>query len=137
MSTTSEIAFTGPGPNRIYQEYLEKGGFRIQCCVDCDKHIFYPRVICPHCGSIKLKWVPASGRATVYAVSIVNRQAEKGGPYNVVLVDLAEGPRMMARVDGVSNDQVKIGMSVKAKIESGGKEPFVVFEPTQEHKEKS
>ncbi len=90
-----------------------------------------------HCGSIQLNSVPASRRASVYAVSIVNSQAEKGGAYNVALVDLAEGPRMMARVDGVSNDQVKIGMSVEAKIESGGKEPFVVFEPTQKHKEKS
>lgn len=129
MNTTDAIAFTGPGPNRVYQEYLEKGDFYIQRCDDCGKHVFYPRITCMHCGSIQLKWVLASGRGTVYAVSVVNRQAEKGGPYNVVLVDLAEGPRMMARVDGVGNDQVKIGMPVKAKIESGGEEPFVVFEP--------
>lgn len=129
MNTTIESAFIGPGPIRIYQEYLEKGHFKIQCCIDCGMSLFYPRITCTHCGSIFLKWVQALGFGTIYAVSIVNRQVEKGGPYNVVLVELAEGPRMMARVDGVSNDQVKIGMEVKAKIDSTGKEPFVVFEP--------
>ncbi len=129
MGTTSETVFVGPGPNRVYQGYLEKGDFRIQRCDGCGKHVFYPRLTCSHCGSIALKWVTASGRGVVYSTSIVNRKAEKGGPYNVVLVDLAEGPRMMSRVDGVSNEQVKIGMPVKAKIESGGNEPFVVFQP--------
>ncbi|WP_096671785.1 Zn-ribbon domain-containing OB-fold protein [Polaromonas sp. AET17H-212] len=137
MSTTIETAFTGPGPSRIYHEYLESGDFRIQCCDDCGKYIFYPRITCTHCGSTQLQWVPAVGRGTVYAVSVVNRQEEKGGPYNVVLVDLAEGPRMMARVDGVSNDQIKIGMSVKTRIESSDKGPFVVFESAEEDKKKS
>jgi hypothetical protein len=66
----------------------------------------------------------------VYAVSVVNRSADKGGPYNVVLVDLAEGPRMMGRVDGVPPDTVRIGMAVRARVGQGaGGEPCVVFDP--------
>lgn len=129
MSTTSESVFTGPNPAAVYHDYLGKGDFRIQCCDSCGTHVFYPRILCTHCGGIQLKWVPASGRGSVYAVSIVNRREEQGGPYNVVLVDLEEGPRMMARVDGIKHDQVKIGMPVKARIESGDPAPFVVFEP--------
>jgi uncharacterized OB-fold protein len=73
--------------------------------------------------------VAPSGRGTVYAVSIVNRSAEKGGPYNVVLVDLSEGPRMMARVDGVANDAVRIGMAVQARVAPGADgSPCVVFD---------
>lgn len=30
--------------------------------------------------------------------------------YNVALVDLAEGPRMMTRIDGIPNTQIEIGM---------------------------
>ena len=47
-----------------------------------------------------------------------------------VLVDLAEGPRMMGRVDGIPNDAVRIGMSVRARVGQGaGGEPCVVFDP--------
>jgi hypothetical protein len=68
-------------------------------------------------------------RNGVYAVSIVNRGADKGGPYNVVLVDLAEGPRLMGRVDGVANEAVRIGMAVKARVGKGAAgEPCVVFD---------
>ena len=129
MSAIQDAVFNGPGPDRVYQEFLGKGELRIQRCGDCGKQVFYPRLTCTGCGSIKLAWVCPSGRGTVYAVSIVNRRTEKGGPYNVVLVDLAEGARMMGRVDGVDNEQVKIGMAVKAKIDSSGKAPFVVFDP--------
>ncbi|NYT61683.1 Zn-ribbon domain-containing OB-fold protein [Alcaligenaceae bacterium] len=128
MSNTSESAFTGPTPTAIYQDYLKKGDFRIQCCDSCGTHIFYPRILCTHCGSTQLKWVPVSGRGTVYAVSVVNRKQDRGGPYNVVLVDLEEGPRMMARVDGIDHDQVKIGMAVKARVETSEQAPIVVFD---------
>ena len=62
-----------------------------------------------------MAWVEPSGRGIVHAVSIVNRSADKGGPYNVVLVDLEEGPRMMSRVDGMAHDAVRIGLPVEQR----------------------
>ena len=41
----------------------------------------------------------ASGAGTVYSVTVVHPRPPDE-PYNVVLVDLAEGPRMMSRVVG-------------------------------------
>jgi len=119
----------GPGPDTRYAEFLARGEFRIQHCRSCRQHQFYPRLVCTHCGSTDLAWVQPSGRGVVYAVSVVNRSAEKGGPYNVVLVDLAEGPRMMSRVDGVAHDAVRIGLAVQARVAPGaGNEPCVVFD---------
>lgn len=43
--------FTGPGPDAIFAAALEEGKLLIQHCNACSKHVFYPRVICPHCGS--------------------------------------------------------------------------------------
>jgi uncharacterized OB-fold protein len=130
MSEVTATAWTqGPGPDAVYAQYLAAHEFRIQRCRACSRHVFYPRLVCSHCGSVELDWVPAGGRGTVYAVSVVNRSAEKGGPYNVVLVDLAEGPRMMARVDGVPNDAVRIGMAVQARVAAGADgAPCVVFD---------
>ena len=77
-----------------------------------------------------MTWEDATGRGTVYAVTVVNRRAEDGGPYNVVLVDLAEGPRLMSRVENMDNDNVVIGLSVQARIatdeENGA---HIVFDP--------
>jgi uncharacterized OB-fold protein len=131
MSDTTEApSWTqGPGPDAVYAQYLAAGEFRIQHCRGCGQHVFYPRLACNHCGSVALEWVPAGGRGVVYAVSIVNRSAEKGGPYNVVLVNLAEGPRVMSRVDGVPNDAVRVGLAVQARVATGaGSEPCVVFD---------
>jgi uncharacterized OB-fold protein len=122
----------GPGPDLVYAQYLANNEFRIQHCRSCGKHVYYPRLACSHCGSVELEWVPASGRGVVHAVSVVNRSADKGGPYNVVLVDLAEGPRMMSRVDGVAHDAVRIGMAVRARVAAGvGNEPCVVFDAAE------
>ena len=128
--TTATPSWTqGLGPDAVCAQYLATGEFRIQHCRGCGRHVFYPRLACNHCGSVALEWVPASGRGVVYALSIVNRSAEKGGPYNVVLVDLAEGPRLMSRVDGVPNDAVRIGQAVQARVATGaGSEPCVVFD---------
>src|SRR5271170_337978 len=93
----SEIP-ANPGPEQQYLAALARGQFQIQHCTDCGKYVFYPRVLCPHCGGAHLSWVRPSGLGTVYSVSIVRRKEGEGGDYNVVLVDLEEGVRMLSRV---------------------------------------
>lgn len=94
------------------------------------RYVFYPRVAEPGTGDADLEWLPACGRGTVYAVTVVRRKAEPA--YNVVLVDLEEGVRMMSRVDGIPADAVKIGMSVQASIIDDEGSPVVVFLPRSE-----
>ncbi|MCM3562730.1 Zn-ribbon domain-containing OB-fold protein [Hydrogenophaga intermedia] len=119
----------GPGPDAVFAQFIAAGEFRIQRCESCHGHVFYPRLACSHCGSVELRWVRPSGRGVVHAVSIVHRRSEQGGPYNVVLVDLQEGPRMMGRVDGQPHDSIRIGLRVKARVGSAATgEPCVVFD---------
>ena len=108
--------FAGPGPDAQFAAALAQGCFQIQHCAACGQHVFYPRALCPHCGSAQLGWVKASGAAQVYSSTTVRRKTEAGGDYNVALVDLAEGPRLMSRVDGVPPEQVRIGMAVQARV---------------------
>jgi len=107
------------GPEKQYFDKLAAGRFEIQKCGGCGKHVFYPRVLCPHCGGDQLDWVTPSGRGTVYSTTVVRRKPADGGDYNVCLVDLAEGVRMMSRVAGVPPAEVKIGVAVKARIAEG------------------
>jgi uncharacterized protein len=115
-------------PEVDFLKFLEQGSFRIQRSRSSGRHIFYPRVAEPQTGSTDLEWVEASGRGTVYSTTVI-RQKPPAPNYNLALVDLAEGPRMMTRVEGIAPEQVKIGMPVKAKIVREDDRALLVFEP--------
>ena len=116
MSHQDGKGFTGPGPEAEFWRYVAEGRFMIQHCKDCGGYIYFPRVLCPHCGSPDLEAREASGRGTVYSTTVVRRKPGRGGDLNVVLVDLEEGPRMMSRVENIAPDKVQIGMAVTARV---------------------
>jgi uncharacterized OB-fold protein len=58
-----------------HQAALDAGRFLIQRCTACGRHVYYPRVGCPHCGSTALAWVDAKGTGHVHAVTTVRRKA--------------------------------------------------------------
>lgn len=120
-----------PGPEARFRAALAEGRFVIQRCEECTGHVFPPRLACPHCGGTALEAVAASGRGTVYAATVVRRRPEDGGSHNVVLVDLAEGPRMMSRVDGIPPEEVRIGMAVEAVVGAIDGAPAVLFRPAE------
>ncbi len=91
------------------------------------RYVFYPRVTAPGDGA-DLEWVEASGNGVVYSTTIVRKKPPEPS-YNVALIDLAEGPRLMSRVEGVAPEGVTIGMPVKAKIVQGGDDPVLIFVP--------
>lgn len=118
------------GPDVQYVDYLKMGALHVQQCSACDQYVFYPRVLCHHCGSTELVWRRVSGRGTVYATTVIRRRPEQGPAYNLCLVDLDEGVRLTSRVEGLAPEEVKIGMTVMARIVEQDGEPLVVFEPS-------
>ncbi|ABE47137.1 Zn-ribbon domain-containing OB-fold protein [Polaromonas sp. JS666] len=130
MSIGRDQPFAGPGPDAQFAQALAQGRFQIQRCSACGQHVFYPRALCTHCGSAQLDWVEPSGIGSVYSSTTVRRKPQAGGDYNVALVDLAEGPRLMSRIDGIAPDQVHIGMRVQARvIDDPAKGKLLVFIP--------
>jgi uncharacterized protein len=122
--------FSGPGPAAIWRDNLAAGRFSIQICAACgDKAVFPPRAICPSCGGTALRWRDASGAGTVYATTVVRDRKENGGDRNIALIDLAEGARLMSRVEGLPPTEVKIGMRVTARIARTDAGPLLVFDP--------
>ncbi|WP_299360973.1 OB-fold domain-containing protein [uncultured Paracoccus sp.] len=119
---TDDKAVEG-GPQARFEAFLAQGRFMIQRSRSTGEHVFWPRVAAPS-GAMDLEWVPASGDGVVYAIT-VNRSRQ--GAYNVALVDLAEGPRMMTTLPAV--ETVPIGTPVRARIETVGETTRVVFDP--------
>ncbi|MVW80760.1 Zn-ribbon domain-containing OB-fold protein [Bordetella sp. 02P26C-1] len=120
------------GPEARYFARLSEGIFEIQRCTACERHQFYPRMLCVHCGSEDLQWIAPSGRGTVYSYSIVRRKPEAGGDYNVVLVDLDEDVRVMSRIEGVNPDAVHVGLRVLARVALEDGKGVLVFDQTED-----
>ncbi len=114
-------------PDEEYLEHLATGRFMIQKSRSSGKFVFYPRVAEPGTGALDLEWTPASGGGEVYAVTTIQPKPPAEA-YNVVLIELDEGPRMMSRVEGVAAHDVKIGQRVKARISEIDMQPAIVFD---------
>ena len=84
-------------------------------CGDCGKAHLPPGPVCPVCFGDRLDWRKASGRGTVTTFTVVHQpwfpafKAEI--PYNIVQVELEEGPRLVANV--VSATGLRIGLPVE------------------------
>lgn len=121
-----------PSALNHYQAQLDAGCFVIQRCNVCHQGVFYPRELCPHCGSEFLDWEIPSGLGTVHAVTTVRRKPDAGGDLNVSLIELDEGVRLMSRVDNLAPEQVHIGMRVRSRVAQSGGKGLVVFDWVQE-----
>ncbi|BCH29879.1 hypothetical protein MesoLjLc_18090 [Mesorhizobium sp. L-8-10] len=125
-----------PGPTAAFHLALNEGRFLLQRSRSSGAYCFPPRVRAPGTGNDDLEWEEASGYGEIYAFTIVSRKPERGGDYNISLVQLEEGPRVMTRVVGADPSRLHIGMKVRARIEipdfgplKGGTQAAVLFEP--------
>ena len=129
MATSPEKPFSGAGPDAVFSAALAGDEFRIQRCRRCGVHVFYPRALCPDCGSPGLEWVEASGRGTVYATTVVRQRPRDGKDYNIALVALEEGPRLLTRVVDIAPEHVRIGGAVTAFVGEIDGNRVVLFRP--------
>lgn len=114
------------GPDAQWRQALQEGRFVLQRAQASGACFFPPRGAEPGTGDTEWEWIEASGEGVVYSVTVIHSRPPQA-PYNVVLVDLAEGPRMMSRVEG--EGPVTIGMKVRARIDPSGSEPLILFDP--------
>jgi uncharacterized OB-fold protein len=114
------------GPEQEWREALRSGRFLIQRARASGGYFFPPRVAEPGTGDRDWEWVEASGEGAVYSVTTVHPKPPEDA-YDVILVDLAEGPRMMSRLDG--GGKAWIGMKVRARIAGEAGDRLVVFDP--------
>lgn len=116
-------------PLGIYQEHCNRGELAFQVCADDNRAFFYPRAVAPVTGSSNVEWRVSKGLGTVYTTTVVHAKGE--APYNVAMIDLDEGFRMMSRVEDIDPMQVKIGLRVKVRMHPADeKQPaYPVFTP--------
>ncbi len=123
----SERAETSP--LAVFREYCDKGDLAYQVTEDGEA-VFYPRLVAPETGGA-LEWKVSKGLGTVYATTTLHPR--NGEPYDVSMIDLDEGFRMMSRVENIDPTEVKIGMRVKVRMIPGTDDQpvYPVFDPVE------
>ena len=86
-------------------------------CVKCKTIYCPPRADCHKCMTSEVEWIELSGRGKLVAFTVIHvgpEKYEKYVPYVVAMIELEEGPKLMAAMRDVKQEDLKIGMPVKA-----------------------
>ena len=99
---------------------LAEGRIMATRCSGCGHIEFPPRADCPGCGGQGFEWVDISGRGTLVTYTTIHA-APTGfsdrAPYTIGVIDLAEGGRLLSWVRGVPEEELRVGMELRAQVE--------------------
>lgn len=109
-----------PAPNREDRPFWEAARehrFVLPRCRDCGHVFFPPYASCQRCLSFDREWFEASGRGVVWGYTIIRQPVipafEADLPYNVVLVQLDEGPFLYSNLVGIPDDEIRPDLPVE------------------------
>lgn len=126
-----------------FWRYAAHGELRVQACADCGEPRFPPRPCCPHCQSFASEWRRTDGRGRVWSYVVPHPPLlpdyAAQAPYNVVVVELAEAPRIRlvgnlvtepgAPLGSFDPGRLRIGARVQAVFAAGGLPQWILERP--------
>lgn len=133
-----------PFSDIAYEQYLKEEKLMGSRCKECDACYVPPRSICVKCYGSNMQWVQMKGKGNLAAFTcitvappfMVAQGYNRKNPYISGVVELEEGGRVDARIEGVdagNPEEIKVGMPLKAKFlhteVKGKKETYLAFEP--------
>ena len=134
--TGSELSPFDVEPDALTMPFwgaAKEGRFLMPKCQACGCFHFYPRPLCPHCGSAEIAWQAARTRARISACTTVHRPPSPifatGGPYTLAVAETLEGPCLFGRCVEMAGPA--IGMAVEVGFEPAGNYPRIVFRPAR------
>jgi uncharacterized OB-fold protein len=127
MTTTTEdmidAVFPAPEPtgsSAPYWRALDEGRLVFQRCASCNNAWLPARSECPRCLAPEPAWETASGRGRLVSWVVYHHAYHpyfaSRLPYNVAVVELAEGPRLITNIVQDARS-LAIDMPVKLAIE--------------------
>lgn len=107
-----------------YWRALGEGRLDFQRCAACEHAWLPPREECPNCLGSDWSWETASGRAklvswVVYQVAF-NPAFAGRLPYNVAVVELAEGPRMITNIVNLEQGSPRGDAALRLEVQKEG-----------------
>ena len=120
--------------DKPYWEALRREELVIQVCLDCGIFQWFPRVACVKCYSEGLAWQSVDPRGTVFTYTTTHQRVgfafDRQAPYIVAVVEfpVPGTVRMAGVLRGVSAEEVRIGLPVRAAFRHGGTDDETVLE---------
>ncbi len=105
--------------NQAFWQAAQEGKLILKLCHSCKEVHYYPRTICPHCGSNNTTWVSSEGLGEIYSFTVMRRGVEF--PFVMAYVLLKEGISLLTHLTNCDFNMIRIGQKVK-----------VVFQDTQD-----
>lgn len=101
--------------NAFFFEAARDRRLEVQRCADCGRLRHPPAPACAHCRSFEWDTLECSRRCTLHSWTVVHHPVDPAFDHPVVvgLVDLEEGPRLVADVAGVAPGELAIGMALE------------------------
>ena len=107
--------------NRRFWESCKAARLELPWCPHCARAFWPAAPVCPFCFSDEPSWREVCGQGVVSTWVVVHQPwfPSFAGeiPYNVIQVELDEGPRLTSSLVGVANDEIRIGMRVIVEFE--------------------
>jgi len=116
----------------FFWEGVDRGQLLVQCCIACGHLRHPPGPMCPQC--LSLDWQPREvGGAGTVSTFMVSRHPTQpdDNPRIVVLVDLAEGIRMVSNLVDIDIDEVHTGLPVSVVYREVNGETLPQFRPRE------
>ncbi len=125
------------GPAEPVLDAWRAGRLEIPWCTSCEAGHWPPQWRCPHCGADTLTRRAASGEAVLESHSRIHHVAEpalrKSLPFDLALVRLREGPRLMGWLLDEPDGGWRIGTPLRVRFPRDPSDPtrsgMPVFEP--------
>ncbi len=101
---------------------IDDGYLAFQKCGSCGAWCHPPTPVCPDCHSLERTWQKVSGKGVVHSWVTYHDSPHPAfeAPFTVVLVELAEGLRIVSNLVDVPLGDIEIGMPVVLTIETVG-----------------
>lgn len=137
MATSTKFSPKASPETQPFWDATAEGELHLQRCRPCDAHYFPPRPFCPTCQSEDVVWERCSGRGRLHTYMINHRPApgfEDEAPYAIGIVELDEGPRMMANIVGVPStpEALELDMALTVTFEDQGGMQVPKFRPAEQ-----
>jgi uncharacterized OB-fold protein len=136
MSSPADLLVTGLDPdNDAFWTGVSGGRIPVERCTVCESRFVLPLPSCPTCGSPALETLDSSGRGSLYTWVVVHyafdEQLAKEVPYVIGAIELDEGARIFARVEGIARDALAPDLRLVATFPQDADRPPIVFVPEE------
>jgi uncharacterized OB-fold protein len=102
----------------------DEGRLCLQRCDDCGFVRWPAAGVCPECLGRRATWTDVGGRGRVWSFAVYHRAYAATGvpplPYNVALVELECGARLLSRIVDCATADIRVGLPVSVRFETVG-----------------